>query len=91
MLKRNVPMSASRSLKINLYKICILSILSYASPIWSPNKTDLQKLESLNKRCIKWIGMTGDYNSTLWNLSIYPISYRDKSFTPFPSTFPREI
>ena len=44
MLKRNVPMSSSRSLKINLYKTCILSILSYASPIWSPSKTDHQKL-----------------------------------------------
>ena len=76
MPKRNVPMSASRSLKINLYKTCILSILFYASPIWSPSKTDLQKLESLNKRCIKWIAMTGDYNSTLVNLNIYPISYK---------------
>ena len=76
MLKRNVPMSASRSLKINLYKTCILSILSYASPIWSPSKTDLQKLESLNKRYINWVGMTGEYNSTLLNLNIYPISYK---------------
>ena len=76
MLKRNVPMSASRSLKINLYKTCILSILSYASPVWSSTKTDLQKLESLNKRCIQCTGMTGDYNSTLLNLNIYPISYK---------------
>ena len=76
MMKRNDPKSASRSLKINLYKTCFLSISFYASPIWSPSKTDLQTLESLNKRCIEWIGMTGDYNSTLLNLNIYPISYR---------------
>ena len=76
MLKRNVPMGASRSLKLNLYKTCILSILSYASPIWSPSKTELQKLENLNKRRIKWIGMTGDYDSTLLNLNIYPVFYK---------------
>ena len=75
MLKRNVPSSTPRQTKVRLYKACILSVLTYGSSIWIPNKTDLSKLEAFNRRCVRWIGLSGDYKTSLIKLGIYPLPY----------------
>ena len=65
MLMRNVSPLASWRTKCDLYMSMVLPVLTYCSPVWSPSKAALTKLEQVQTR------------STAWILS-YDCTYRDR-------------
>ena len=50
-LRRNLPSSLLSSFKLCLFKSYILSSIVYASEVWLPSTSDLQKLKMLQKNC----------------------------------------
>ena len=53
MLKNTIPFCSLQNTKLNLYRSCVLSILMYASQVWSTDVTSLKKLESIQTRAVK--------------------------------------
>ena len=68
----------------NLYLALIRSQFEHCSPVWSPSsKVTMDKLEALQKKCVKWIlneelySYTPEtYSSKLKELDLLPIQYR---------------
>lgn len=80
MIKNNIPFSAPIKTKLNLYQTCVLSILTYASQVWYPDITSIRKLETIQKRALKWItGDTGTGNANyvrkMLRLGTLPLPY----------------
>ena len=75
-LKRSMSQNASGRTKLNAYCGYIVPILSYASQVWYPNKSELRLLEKLQKRASKWIlGESSDcYSTRCKKLKLLPLS-----------------
>ena len=52
---RTVSPLATWRTKSDLYKLMVLSIINYCSPVWSPSKAALTKLEQVQNRATAWI------------------------------------
>ena len=72
-LKLNLPGHLNISLKSNLYKT--LPVLLYASEIWYPSKSDLDKLERFQKRVSRWAVSASGYQNRLLILKVLPIKH----------------
>ena len=75
MMKNTIPFCSLRQTRLNLYISCVLSIVMYASQVWSPDATSLKKLESIQIRAVKWITGSKHYAKNLYCLGILPIAY----------------
>ena len=75
-IKRNFPFTVSQSTKILFVNICINSIIFYASPVWFPSLCYIRKLESFNRKCLKWVIGSIPYKDQLFLTKTLPICYR---------------
>ena len=77
MIKRNVSAQLSTHKRFSLYKATILPIISYASPCFYINKSQVRKIESLQKRVVKWILFYANtsYTESLIKLNLLPSKF----------------
>ena len=61
--------------KLNVYKGYAVTIISYASEVWHPNKEGLVLLQKLQKNATKWLlGNTTDYKDRVLTPIILPLA-----------------
>ena len=53
-IRRSSPNSLSRSVRVPLFKISLLSKKFYASPRWFATKNQCKRIEKLQRLCLKW-------------------------------------
>ena len=53
-LKRTIPSEIKLSVKCNLVKTHIISILFYGSNVWYASKTIVRQMEKLQRKSLKW-------------------------------------
>jgi hypothetical protein len=77
LIKRTLGPSAPIKCKLLLYKTLVRPLLSYASQVWFPGKTQLKLLEGIQRRATKFIlnNYDSDYKTRLINLNLLPLSY----------------
>ena len=80
LLKRVCHFVKCEKQKRILYLAMVRSLFEHASPVWSPSSTQIEKLEKIQKRGIKWIlGEEGhsynelEYLKRLFDLKILPL------------------
>ena len=54
-IRRNFPFTFSQSTKLMFGNMCIKSIIFNASPVWFPSLCYIRKLDSFNRKCLKWV------------------------------------
>ena len=54
-IRRNFSFTVSQSTKLMFVNMCKKSINFYASPVWFPSLCYIRKLESFNRKCLKWV------------------------------------
>ena len=61
--------------KLNAYIGYVVPILTYASQVWYPSKTDMKSIERIQHKATKWIcGGKDEYHQRLEILKILPLS-----------------
>ena len=74
-LKPNISNKTSFINKLNVYKGHAVTIISYASEVWHPNKEGLVLLQKLQKNATKCLlGNTTDYKDRLLTPIILPLA-----------------
>ena len=75
-MKRNISPTAIEQTKLNVYLGCVVPILSYASQVWYPSKSDMNEIERLQRRESTWILGTRvlSYKDRLFALKLLPRS-----------------
>ena len=77
MLKRNVPFICDQSVKIMFIRHCVLSVLYYASEVFSVSVTWLRRLHSFQRRCLRWsVCAQNSFEHNLVTAGILPIAYQ---------------
>ena len=79
-LRRVIPRTTKETVKCTLVKTYIFSAVFYASNVWNPGPQYLQRLERLQRSCLKWItcrSVLGDkeYVESLIRNRLLPVSY----------------
>ena len=74
-LRRNVPFQVEQQRTILLYRSLILSVLLFISTAWSPSKNSLRRFENFQKRVLKWVSNSNDYDKCLQMLNMLPIFF----------------
>ena len=79
-LRRVIPRTTKETVKCTLVKTYIFSAVIYASNVWNPGSQYLQRLERLQRSCLKWItcrSVLGDkeYVESLIRNRLLPVSY----------------
>ena len=75
MIRRNSSNSLTIFSKKQLYKSIFMPTLLYSSECYWPSRTDIAKLEALNKDLTKWILPWLTYKQRLAELDLLPIPY----------------
>ena len=75
-LKRSIPFQVSILRKKTLYQTMILSVLLYCSQAWCITTGILKVLEKFQRKVLRWVIRSEDYNETLSKLNLYPICYQ---------------
>ena len=80
-LKRTIPSETKLSVKCNLVKTYIISILFYGSNVWYASKTIVRQMERLQRKSLKWIQSNShftdkEYNDCLRSVNFFPITYQ---------------
>ena len=80
-LKRTIPSETKLSLKCNLVKTYIISILFYGSNVWYASKTIVRQMERLQRKSLKWIQSNShftdkEYKDCLRSVNLLPITYQ---------------
>ena len=78
-LRRVIPRTTKETVKCTLVKTYIFSAVFYASNVWNPGPQFLQRLERLQRSCVKWITsvmfwLTKNTLSLIQN-RLLPVSY----------------
>ena len=75
-LKINLAISSTISTKKNSYRGYVVPIISYASSLWKPSKSELALTEKVQHRASVWILGTNklSYKSRLQRLHLLPLS-----------------
>ena len=61
--------------KLNAYIGYVVPVLTYASQVWYPSKTDMKSIEKIQQKATKWIcGGNDEYHQRLETLKILPLS-----------------
>ena len=74
-IRRNVPLTSSMSLKKRMYMALVRSHLCYGSQLWRPHLLkDVKNLERVQRRATKFIlqDFSSDYKSRLISLGLLP-------------------
>ena len=75
LLKQTIPWNTPSHVKNSLYYSTVVSVLLYASPLWTASFTILQKLERFQKRSFYWIfGRNISHELQLVKNRILPLS-----------------
>ena len=77
MIRRNIPCSTTTIVKLPLYKSMILAFVIFGSSCWAPNRTEMRKIECVQRRITNWIRSYPDrstYKSRLISLNLLPLS-----------------
>ena len=75
-LKRNLSQKPHWTTRLNAYTGYVVPILTYASQAWMPNKTNMEQLESIQKKATKWILSSNiEYKERLCTLRLLPLSH----------------
>ena len=79
-LRRVIPRTTKETVKCTLVKTYIFSAVFYASHVWNPGPQYLQRLERLQRSCLKWItclSVPGDkeYVESLIRNRLLPVTY----------------
>ena len=74
-LWRNVHFQVKQQRKLLVYRSLILSVLNFSSIAWSPSINSLRRLESFQKRVLKCVSNSNDYDKCLEILNKLPICY----------------
>ena len=78
-IKRSVGYHAPINVKLQLYKSLVLSLLDFASPVWSPHlKRQIHSLESVQRSMSKFIlsNWEASYVERCQDLKLLPLSFR---------------
>ena len=80
-LKRSIPSETKLSIKCNLVKTYIISILFYGSNVWFASKTIVRQMERLQRKSLKWKQSNShftdkEYNDCLRSVNLLPITYQ---------------
>ena len=80
-LKRIIPSETKLSVKCNLVKTYIISILFYGSSVWYASKTIVRQMQRLQRKSLKWVQSNShftekDYNDCLRSVNLLPITYQ---------------
>ena len=80
-LKRSIPSETKLSVKCNLVKTYIISILFYGSNLWFASKTIVRQMERLQRKSLKWIQSNShftdkEYNDCVRSVNLLPITYQ---------------
>lgn len=78
-IKRSVGYHAPVNVKLQLYKSLVLSLLDFASPVWSPHfKRQVHSLESVQRSMSKFIlsNWEASYVERCQDLKLLPLSFR---------------
>ena len=67
-IRRTIPYHTPRFAKLNLYRSCVRSVLLYSSPVWSPDRQYLRRLERFQSRALRWINGIDDYTANIRSL-----------------------
>ena len=75
-LKRNLRSQKSHwTTRLNAYTGYVVPILTYASQAWMPNKTNMEQLESIQKKAAMWILSSNiEYKERLCTFRLLPLS-----------------
>ena len=74
-LKRNISSRTSMERKMNACKGYIVPVLTYASQVCYPSKTDMKSIEKIQHKDTKWIcGGNDKYRQRFETLKIFPLS-----------------
>ena len=79
-LKRIIPSETKLSVKCNLVKTYIISILFYGSNVWYASKTMVRQMERIQRKSLKWLQSNShftdkEYNDCLRSVNLLPITY----------------
>jgi len=82
LIKRGIGHHAPMQVKKLFYISLVRSVLSYGSVVWAPNKEDLARLESIQRRATKYIlnEYTDSYKNRLISTGLIPFSYLKESY-----------
>ena len=75
-LKRSIPFEVSILRKKTLYQTMILFVLLYCSQVWCVTTGILKVLEKFQRKVLRCVIRSEDYNETLSKLNLYPICYQ---------------
>ena len=65
--------------KLKAMQTMVIPILTYASQVWYLTKTDMKSLESVQRRCTRWIAASSmSYKERLIKLNLLPILFTFK-------------
>ena len=75
-MRRNLSNKVNEKVKMCLYKLLLLSILSYGGQFIHVSRLNLQKLEEVQKRVLKWITKNYklNYEELLLRVDLLPLS-----------------
>ena len=79
--KRSIPIETKLSVKCNLVKTYIISILFYGSDVWYASKTIIRQMERLQRKSLKSRQSKShytdkEYNDCLRSVNLLPITYQ---------------
>ena len=79
-IRRVIPRTTKQTVKCTLVKTYIFSAVFYASNIWNPGTQYLQRLERLQRSCLKWTTCRSvlddkEYVESLIRNCLLPVSY----------------
>ena len=75
-LKRSIPIQFSVLREKMLYQTMILSVSLSCSQAWCVTTGILKVLEKFQRKVLRWVIRSEDYNETLKKLNLYPICYQ---------------
>ena len=74
-LKRNISCYANLETKLNAYVGYVVPVISYASQVWYPSKTEMREIERVQQKATTWIlNYSIGYKERLRTLKILPLS-----------------
>ena len=74
-IKRSLTMKSSVTTRLNAYTGYVVPIVTYASQAWTPSRSNMEKLERVQKLATKWIlGTSKTYTERLKDLNLLPLN-----------------
>ena len=76
MFKRKTSSSLLTTSKLQLYKAVFVPTILYGAECWSPSRSDINEMEKMNKKLLKWIVPYAIcYKDAMIRLNVLPLPY----------------